>query len=73
MPDIQYPVVRAHPGGGAEMGVVAAQFGVVEVAVGKRVHGQRAKGPSRSTPRTWSSDTCSGTNSGSHQVAPALT
>ena len=30
MPDIQYPVVRAHAGGGAEMGVVAAQFGVVE-------------------------------------------
>jgi hypothetical protein len=28
-------------------------------------------GPSRSTPRTWSSDTVAGSNSGSHQVAPA--
>lgn len=28
-------------------------------------------GPSRSTPRTWSTDTVSGSNSASHQVAPA--
>jgi hypothetical protein len=44
----------------------------VEVA---RMHGRvevhGAIGPSRRTPRTWSSDTVSGGNSASHQVAPA--
>ena len=33
---------------------------------------QRTAGPSRSTPRTWSSVTASGSNSVSHQVAPAV-
>jgi hypothetical protein len=35
-------------------------------------HGSGCPGPSRTTPRTWSTDTVSHGNSTSHQVAPAL-
>jgi hypothetical protein len=36
------------------------------------IYGVSGAGPSRSTPRTSSSESASGENSGIHQVAPAL-